>query len=246
MRKRALGVLTTLAILLLGVGSMGRAAPALQAQSKITHPTDGMTISGEVEVKGIATHPNMDFYQVRYAAGPKATGGSQWKDFAIVEGKQVENDVLGTWNTTRIPDGKYTLALAVWGVGDSNNPYLYFVTDLTVNNAQPVETPTIEEEPTKPMPSATPGPTPTPVAVEQPASPTPRPTLTPQLGADETPTPTGKDEGPSVALDLGQLRGGFCTGGLITILLLSLWGIYLLARVGLRWYLRQGLKPPWR
>jgi hypothetical protein len=240
MRKRILaGGLVLLAVLLV-VGPVDQAAPLFQAQSSIIYPTDGATVSGQVEVRGIAKHPNMDFYQVRYAPGPQPEGGSQWRDFAIVEGQQVENDVLGTWDTTQLPDGQYTLALAVWGVDDPNNPYVFFVTNLTVNNTNPVDTPTPEQTPTEtPLPvTPTLGPTPTAVAVEQPPTPTPRPTPTSQPSAEGTPTASPGD-GLDVALNVGQIREGFCTGGLITALLLSLWGGYVLAKAGVRWFLRR-------
>ena len=243
MRKRILSGAMALMMVWLAVGSPGWAAPQQQARSVVTYPTDGMTVSGMVEVTGIATHPNIDFYQVRYAAGPQETGDSQWVDFAIVDGTQVENDVLGTWDTTVIPDGQYTLALAVWGVNDSSGPYVFFVRNLTVNNAQPVPSPT-SEEPTptpEPMPTAVIGPTPTPVSVEQPATPTPRPTPTSQSEVvEESTTPSaGSDEGLSVPLDVTELRTAFCTGGLITVMLLLLWGFYLVAKAGVRWFLRQ-------
>ena len=243
MRKRILSGAMALMMVGLAVGSASWAAPQQQARSAVTYPTDGMTVSGMVEVTGIATHPNIDFYQVRYAAGPQETGDSQWVDFAIVDGTQVENDVLGTWDTTVIPDGQYTLALAVWGVNDSSGPYVFFVRNLTVNNAQPVPSPT-SEEPTptpEPMPTAVIGPTPTPVSVEQPATPTPRPTPTSQSEVvEESTTPSaGSDEGLSVPLDVTELRTAFCTGGLVTVMLLLLWGFYLVAKAGVRWFLRQ-------
>ncbi|MGD2144310.1 MAG: hypothetical protein PVF54_07525 [Anaerolineae bacterium] len=237
MHKRVSIVGLALLVFMFAAGPVGRAAPASQARSMITYPTDGTTVSGEVEVKGVALHPNMDFYQVRYAPGPGPTGESQWRDFAIVEGEQIENEVLGVWDTTQIPDGQYTLALAVWGVNDPNNPYVFFATNLTVNNTNPVPSPTPEETPTE-TPTPTVGPTPTPVVIEQPASPTPRPTPTPEPSAIETPA-SGADRGPRVALSFAQVRDGFCTGGLITVLLLSLWGLYLVARTLLRWYLRE-------
>jgi hypothetical protein len=150
----------------------------------------------------------------------------------------VQDDLLGTWDTTQIPDGQYTLALAVWGINDPNNPYVFFVTNLTVNNTNPVSTPTPEPSPTEPPPTVTIGPTPTPMAVEQPATSTPRPT--PTLPPSIVPTPNAGALGdPAVALDVGRIRDGFCAGGLITILLLSLWGLYLLAKAALRWLLRR-------
>jgi len=248
MHKRALAMGVALVVILLTMGSPGRAAPLPQARSVITYPSDGMTISGVVEVAGIATHPNMNFYQLRYAAGPEETGGSQWVDFAIVEGKQVENDVLGAWDTTTVPDGQYTLALAIWGQGDDpGNPYLFFVRHLMVNNAQPVETPTPETPTSEPMPTAVVGPMPTPVPVEQPATPTPRPSPTSSERGDEgviAPVAgEGEQSGPTFNVD--ALRNAFCDGALITVSLLALWGLYLLAKASVRWFLRwQHTKPP--
>jgi hypothetical protein len=239
MHKRILvGAVALLTTVVLSVGPVGWAAPLFQAQSMITYPTDGTTVSGQVAVRGVATHPNMDFYQVRYARGAQPAADSQWQDFAIVEGQQVQDEVLGTWDTTQIPDGQYTLALAVWGINDPNNPYVFFVTNLTVNNTNPVTTPTPEPSPTEPPPTATLGPTPTSVAVEQPATSTPR--ATPTVPSSFVPTPTaGGVEEPGVGLDVGRIRDGFCAGGLVTILLLSLWGLYLLAKAALRWLLRR-------
>jgi hypothetical protein len=247
MHKRVLLLGLVLLIGLLGVAPAGRAAPLSQAQSTITYPTDGTTVSGQVEVRGIALHPNMDFYQVRYAPGGQPTADTQWQDFAIVEGQQVDNDVLGVWDTTQLPDGQYTLALAVWGVNDPNNPYVFFATNVTVNNTNPPASPTPEEPeedevPTSVPPTPTPGPSPTPVGVEQPATSTPRPT--PTVSTSLLPTPTvGADDEPVMPLNTGQIRDGFCAGGLITVLLLSLWGLYLLAKVGIRWFLRQRSQP---
>ena len=251
MHKRALLVGMILVLVLLALGSPGWAAPPLQARSVITYPTNGMTVSGVVEVTGIATHPNMNFYQLRYAPGPEATGDSQWVDFAIVEGAQVENNVLGRWDTTVIPDGQYTLAMAVWGHNDAAN-YVTFVTHLTVNNAQPVPSPTPEtEQPTpEPMPTAVTGPTPTPISIEQPATPTPRPSPTPAAGEDEqvgTPAASeAEQDQPALPFDAEGLRGAFCTGGLITVMLFLLWGLYLLAKSTVRWYLRSGKELPWQ
>lgn len=245
MHKRLLVVGMTLTILLI-VGSPGWAAPQPQARSVITHPTNGMTVSGVVEIAGIATHPNMNFYQLRYAAGPEPAGDSQWIDFAIVEGVQVDNDVLGTWDTTTVPDGQYSLALAVWGVDDPNNPYLFFTIHVTVNNAQPVETPTTEPPTPEPMPTAVAGPTHTPVSVEQPATSTPRPSPTPHAGeGEEIPAPVvGEDEQPGFTFDVDTLRQAFCDGVLLTTSLFALWGLYLLAKAGVRWFLRRRTNRP--
>lgn len=245
MNKRLI-ITGTILLILFAPVSMGRAAPPLQARSIITYPEDGATLSGEVEIKGIATHPNILWYEVDYAAGAEPAGDSKWVPIEHAENTQVEEGVLAKWDTTQVPDGQYTLALTVAGEGDSRY-YQSFVTHLTVNNAEAAQTPTPEQEQEGPttVPTAVTVSTPTPVTVEQPATSTPRPTSTPQPGIETTTTPsTGGGGGSNIAIDGGELRDAFCTGGFITLLLLLLWGLYLMARNGLRWYLRQRSGPP--
>ena len=249
MDKRALIIGVVLVLVMLVGSSPGLAAPRYQARSVITYPANGMTLGGVVDVVGIATHPNLNFYQVRYAPGSEPTADSQWVDFAIVQARQVENDVLGSWDTTTVPDGAYTIALAVWGQDDVASPYVFFVTFLTVNNAQFLPTPTPQQEPPtpEPLPTEVVGATPTPVLVEQPATPTPRPTSTTTAPAGVgTLTPESPEEegGPAFTLDTTQLREAFCAGGMIPVLLLLVWGIYLLMKASVRWLLRQRRRPP--
>ncbi len=256
--KVAIGMIV-LSLSLCATGLLGRAAPQYQARSVITYPSDGMTISGAVDVIGIATHPNMRFYQLRYAAGPQPTGDSQWVDFAIVEATQVDNDVLATWDTTLIPDGVYTLALAVWGQDDPSSPYVFFVTNLTVNNAQPVveePTPTTEPPTAEPtLPPAAPVATPTSVMVEQPPTATPRPTSPSEEGGPgaegEEGTPsagdeTGDDDGLKLPVNMQQIRDGFYAGAMLTVMLFLMWGLYVLTKAIVRWLLRRQSRTPWQ
>jgi len=254
MDKRTLavgmGVVLVVVGLVAGVGSPGWAAPPHQARSVITYPTSGMIVSGVVEVQGIAIHPNIRSYQVRYAAGPQPAGDSQWVDFAVVEGTPVDNGVLGTWDTTVIPDGVYTLALAVWGADDAASPYVFFVTNLTVDNSQVASPTPTEEIPTpEPMPTAVIE-TPTPVTIEQP--PTPTSLSVPSPVAEETlegtPVPVTEEEGDGLdlPLDLSQLRAAFFTGGKITLFLFLLWGLYSLVKVTVRWLLRRRSVSSWK
>jgi hypothetical protein len=237
---------------LLAAGAPGLAAPLPQARSAISYPTNGLVLSGVVDIIGTATHPNMYSYQLRYAAGPEPTGGSQWVDFAVVQATQVDNGVLASWDTTSVPDGQYTLALAVWGQDDPSNPYVTFVTYLTVNNAAAPATPTPETTPTitpEPMPTMVIGATPTPVTIEQPATPTPAPTEAAAAGAEagETPTPQSAglfDTGLRLTLNTDELGSAFCTGASLSLFLLLLWGCYLLVKATIRWLLRQRRQPP--
>ncbi len=246
MRRRTLVAVMVSALILLAWSAPGQAAPHLQARAVITNPTNGATLGGVVDVVGIASHPNLNFYQLRYAAGSTVTGDTQWVDFAIVQGTQIENDVLASWDTTTIPDGPYVMALAVWGQDDSASPYLFFVEYLTVNNAQFVPTPEVETPTPEPLPTAEAGPTPTPVTIEQPATPTPRPTPTVIGGVavEETYLATPEtEEGLRLPLGVDELREAFCTGGGIAILLLVLWGLYLLLKAVVRYVLRRTRDP---
>nr|HID12836.1 hypothetical protein [Anaerolineae bacterium] len=245
MHKRALAVGMALAMFLLAVGSPGWAALQPQVQYAITSPTEGMTLSGVVEIRGSANHPSTQWwYNVSYAPGPEPTGDSQWVPLAQVENTPVQDDVLAVWDTTTVPDGVYTLALTVKGQDDPTY-WQQFVKNLTVNNAQPVATPTLETPTPEPMPTAVVGPTPTPVSVEQPATPTPRPSPTPREREGEgTPSPiAGADERSGFALDVDALRDAFCDGALITVSLFVLWGLYLLLKATVRWLLRRRTRP---
>jgi len=245
MQKQTRVVGMTLVIILFVTTLLSQAAPLFQGQSTITYPTDGATIGGQVEITGIAAHPNILWYQVDYAAGPEARSDSQWITLKHAENTQVEGGVLATWDTAGLPDGQYTLALTVRG---ENDPlyYQYFVTHLMVNNAQAVETPTPEPTPTEELaaPTAIVGPTPTPVAVEQPATSTPRPSPTPQAAVEETITPSDEEGRPIVNLNLSMLRDAFLSGVVITTMLFLLWGLYLLLKASVRWFLRQRTRPP--
>ena len=246
MRRQVLAGAGLVALVMLSWTVPGWAAPNYQGRAVITYPSNNMTLGGVVDVTGIATHPNINFYQLRYAPGSTVTGGTQWVDFAIVQAAPVENGLLAGWDTTTIPDGPYVIALAVWGTDDAASPYLFFVEYLTVNNAQFVPSPAAETATPEALPTAEAGPSPTPVTIEQPATPTPRPTPTAAgLGVgEETPTATpGGGLGLRLPLSVSELREAFCTGGGIAVLLLLLWGLYLLLKAAVRYVLRQTRDP---
>jgi hypothetical protein len=50
-----------------------------------------------------------------------------------------------------------------------------------------------------------------------------------------------------VAVNTEGMRSAFCTGGLITLMLFLLLGLYMLTKVSIRWYLRLRARssPPW-
>jgi hypothetical protein len=251
MRKRVLTAGIVLAAVLSAAGLPSWAAPPRQARAVIKYPTEGMSLSGTVEITGYATHPNIAWFEVDYTPGPEATGSSEWVRLAFAESQQVEDGVLATWDTTTVPDGFYTLALTVKGRDDPFN-YQQIVKRLAVNNAQPVLAPTSDQPTPESMPTAVVGATPTPVSIEQPATPTPRPSATPGGDGEEgvAPATSGGQGQSDLTLDTDQLgdrlRGAFCSGGLIVVMLFLLWGLYVLAKISIRWYARERPEPPWR
>lgn len=239
MHRRAVAVGLVLAVILLGPGWPGRAAPPAQGQAIVTYPTDGATLSGVVQITGIAAHPAILWYDVSYASGPEATAGTQWISLARVENTQVENGVLATWDTTGLPNGQYCLALTVVGRDDSFT-YQQIVRRLTVDNTQFVASPTPEEVTPSPLPTAVIGPTATPVTVEQPPTATPPAALAPGEGEEKS-TPDAEVRSRLV-FDTAGLRSAFCNGGLVVLMLFVLLGLYQSTKAVIRWYLR-GRKP---
>ncbi|MBI3287169.1 MAG: hypothetical protein HYZ68_03890 [Chloroflexi bacterium] len=77
--------------------------------ARITSPSAGATLSGEVEIRGSAQIPDFQFYKLEFAAGPDPNpwaylGGG---DEPVVEG------VLWSWDTRALPSGTYLLRLTV-------------------------------------------------------------------------------------------------------------------------------------
>jgi hypothetical protein len=105
------------------------------------------------------------------------------------------------------------------------------------SNFVPSPEPTVssENEPEATLPS---NPTPTLDVIVQP--PTATPTPIPEGAEEDEITPTAETEGPSLDLAKMQssLQNAFCTGGLITVMLFLLWGLYVMGKASIRWYLR--------
>ncbi len=233
------------------------AAPLLQeATWVVTYPADGTVVSGEVTVVGTASHPNFDSYGLLYASGPVPTATSNWIPLVFGEKTMVVNGPLATWDTTALSNGQYTLALALYEVGNSE-PKLFFVNNITIQNEEPTPTatPTETPEPTQVSPEQAPPDASEPIESGPPVGPTVEmpPTVTPRL----TPTLTTADaEGTSTSaeddasdddasaaalsalLAPEALRKSFCSGVQLAVLLYMLGGIYTMAKAGWRYYRR--------
>lgn len=80
---------------------------ATRGTVEITRPGQNETISGIVEIRGSATDDNLAYYQLEYS--PR---GGRWT--AIGQRRYmrpVQDGLLGTWDTARVPPGSYQLRL---------------------------------------------------------------------------------------------------------------------------------------
>ncbi|MCE7980963.1 MAG: helix-turn-helix domain-containing protein [Caldilinea sp. CFX5] len=86
------------------------AAVCADSRLAFSNPGIGQVLSGVVSVTGRATHENPDYYKLEYAVGANAEGG-----YVYFDGNkgQVDGGILGTLNTTALPNGEYTLQLTM-------------------------------------------------------------------------------------------------------------------------------------
>ena len=233
----------------------GNAAPIAQDNIlTITYPGPGSVLSGQVPIQGTATHPSFISYGLLYATGTEVTGETSWRHdnpIAWDVRTMVVNGLLGTWDTTQVPNGQYVLAVAMLKAGEDNS--VYFVTNLTVNNAEatatpePTVTPT-EETPGEGEPTEEAPPPPAAATIVLPATATPRPTPTlapnePAAGNDSE----GDNEGGLFApgmFSVDAIKEAFVTGAQLAFLLYAVGVLYVLAKAVIRYYLRQSRRKP--
>lgn len=238
-------------VILVGAGAgTSLAAPLTQSDIwVITYPTDGTTVSGQVVIQGTASHTSFNSYGVLYAAGPTPTGNSQWAPIVFSVPTMVVNGALATWDTTKIPNGQYTLALAVYATGNTD-PNLHFVNNITVQNepATPTPTPTVTATPETPIEGGEQPLQPTgPIdiaTIEQPPTATPRPTVTP--GATEAAAAEDEEgDGPDLEglFSGAAIKEAFISGVWIAVMLYAIGILYVAARAALRYFLRQQRRP---
>ncbi len=224
----------------------GYAAPLYQDPVwTITSPTEGSTVSGQVAIQGTATHPNFESYGLLYARGPRPTADSQWVPIAFGVNTMVVNGTLATWDTTNLPNGQYTLALALYEVG-SADPNLHFTNNITVFNedATPTPEPTATpEEPELPPDEPVPPPDVDPIApaptVEQPPTATPRPTATPD--PDRVVDPGDADDASNITdiFSVAAIQEALMTGIWLAVAIYVIGGLYQAGKIALRYYIRQ-------
>lgn len=181
---------------ILAIGIMGG---RVDAQSGITSPAAGSTISGDVPVMGTAQIDPFQKYELYFKLEPSSDDAYVYFDGNT---SPVTNGQLGVWHAAGLEPGTYTLRLRV--VKADGNYAEYFSPNLNVNQgaaAAPTgATATITPTSSVPTATFTPAPSATPVigAVEQPqldGTPTAPPA---PLGADANAQPTAPAPGSTV------------------------------------------------
>lgn len=162
----------------------------VQAQSGITSPAAGSTVSGDVSIIGTAVIEPFQRYELYYKQEPSGDDAYIYFDGGT---NQVVNGQLAIWRTTDFAPGTYSIRLRV--VKTDGNYGEFFARDLVVNQTAetptPTPTPTSSEPTPTPIPSATftPGPQPTPIVGQ---------VTQPQVEGD-TPIPTNTATSDAVA-----------------------------------------------
>ncbi|MEQ8677741.1 MAG: transglycosylase domain-containing protein [Aggregatilineales bacterium] len=113
--------------------------------ARITEPSGGQTVQGNVNITGQISADNFNRYQLEYAS---ANNPNNFFLIGTFQQQQPNQGTIGTWDTTQVTNGQYTIRLAVFS---NTGGFLYRTTQgITVNN---------------PLPTATPQPVPTQVEV---------------------------------------------------------------------------------
>ncbi len=86
--------------------------PSALVRAVISLPQEGMQVSGEVEVWGIADGPGFAGYVLEYSAAP-LPGELDWLPASLVSFTPVTDGLLGIWQTQTLPAGRYWLRLRV-------------------------------------------------------------------------------------------------------------------------------------
>lgn len=169
--RRPVFFLALTALLIIGalwgaLPAQAQGDPDINPDAVILWPPPVYVLRGEVELFGSANLPNMRSYFISFRplGGDLEPTGDEWLPAILPRPFRVQNDVLGTWDTTIADDGLYELRLTVNVRGSA--PVVHIVSPLRVENDPPpfaegiiTPTPTLTFTPLPPPPTFTPPPT---------------------------------------------------------------------------------------
>lgn len=207
--RKSLSISLLFLLLFVQFSLLLQAAPAVyplpqEPTWEITSPVANARLRGTIEIRGSAYLGGIfQFYKVEYQ--PLGAPPDEWIVITLAT-RQVRDGLLGTWDTTTVPDGTYNLKLTV--VKLDGNYEQTPLRQVVVVNAEPTVTPTSTETPT-PTPTVVLV-TPTVVVVQPTAV---RFTPTPTLVATRTSLP---EVPSSITLpDMGIVFNSFLFGALV-------------------------------
>ncbi len=191
--------------------------------ASILAPAADTTVFGSVQIIGTAAAPDFVGYQLSVTVD--SDENADWVPIQDIVAQQVQDGVLGLWDTTEFPDGVYRIRLTVFRA--EGDPIEAIVGGIVVANAQPTSIPTAP--PTETPPSATEpptqGPSPTPL-IQQPPTNTPRAEGTVSTSGGGGVAPPPLVERRSARIDLGSLQSSCLSGACVTVVIFLLMGAY--------------------
>ncbi len=160
-----------------------RLCPSADIIARISYPQDNVSIRGLVALEGSAVARDLDFYHLELGQGTKPKA---FEAIQVPTEQLRDNDLLGTFDTTQLENGPYTLRLVVFdktgGYGTAQVRVLVDNPPERIDLRTPVTTP-----PPTPTPTLTPTVTLTPTGS---LTATVAPLNIPPQSPAETPTPS--------------------------------------------------------
>ena len=206
MRKRLIGIVAAIMTCLLG-STVAHAEPLRQQKEvQITSPERNAEVRGVIPIIGSASLPDFQFYKIEFGVGPNP---ADWAVIGSLRDAPVVNGQLEVWDTTKLPDGVYTLRLQA--VKQDGNYDEFFVPQVAIVNSRPTatEAPTATAtRPVTPTRRATPKATAT-LQIIAPTAALSMPTSTPTLSRPDQRNPLPVDpKGWGQAFCFGSLAMG--------------------------------------
>ena len=101
----------------------------------ITNPAAGATVGGSVSISGTASDANFKQYVLEYGAGSTPT---TWSNIGTnPRTTAVTNGTLGTWDTSALASGTYTIRLRVYDHARVSSGFTEILRTVTVDNSVP-------------------------------------------------------------------------------------------------------------